>query len=420
MNAPAAVCRDRAHSGRLCAAGSRRLVIAVFLLGWLALPAHLCAATLAEAVEAAWQRSPEARPLIAQRAVQEARRDAAERLFPPSPFVQGDVASDRFLSNQGYASLGLEIGTPVWLPGEGRATARQAQAGIGELDARLAELRLAIAGLVRDAAGQVEEAALAGPPLERRAAAARDLATITEQRVRRGESPSADALLARGEALAAESALAEQRALLAQAQARFAVITGLSAVPSLAEDRTPPSLPAPDHPRLLAAHRAVDAARAALRLVEATPRDSPTVSLQGRHERTTYPERFDTRVGLVVRLPLATEARNRPRIASAQAEVTRAEAQLALLQRELEIEIRQARLAFEAAQAQVRLAEAGFRTLEQRRRQLEQAYAAGEMPLVEVIRARTAAFDADLARARARAGQDRARARLNQALGVMP
>ncbi|MBV1796382.1 TolC family protein [Siccirubricoccus sp. G192] len=400
-----------------------RILGAALALGWLATPvlsAVSHAATLAEAVEAAWQRSPEARPLAAQRAVQEARRDAAGRLFPPSPFVQGDATSDRFLSNQGFASLGLEIGTPVWLPGEGRATVRQAEAGIGELEARLGELRLAVAGLVRDAAGQVEEATLAGPPLERRAAAAGQLAAITEQRAQRGESPSADALLARGEALTAESALRDQRALLAQAQTRFAVITGLATAPSLAEDRSPPPRPVPEHPRLLAARRAVGTAQAALRLVEATPRDSPTIALQGRHEQSTYPERFDTRVGVVVRLPLATEARNRPRLAAAQAEVSRAEAQLALLQRELEIESRQARLGFEAAQAQLRLAEAGFRTLEQRRRQLEQAYAVGEMPLVEVIRARTAAFDSDLTRARARANQDRARARLNQALGVMP
>lgn len=375
---------------------------------------------MADAVEAALQRSPEGRPLAAQRTTLEARRDAAGRLFPATPFLQGDMASDRLLTDQGFTSYGFEVGTPVWLPGEGRAVVRQVQAGLVELQARLAELRLAIAGLVRDASGQVEDATLAGPPLERRATAARELAAITEQRARSGESASADALLARSEAITAESALRDQRALLAQAGARFTVITGLATAPSLAQDRTPPARPVPDHPRLLAARRAVETAQAALRLIQATPRDSPIVSLQGRHEQTIYADRFDTRVGVVVRLPLATDARNRPRIAAAQADVSRAEAQLALLQRELEIETRQARLAFEAAQAQLRLTETGFRTLDQRRRQLEQGYTAGEMPLVEVIRARTAAFDADLTRARARANQDRARARLNQALGVMP
>lgn len=396
----------------LCAAV---LVPAVF--AWSA-PAR--AATLADAVEAAWLLSPEVRPLASLRATQEARRDAAGRLFPLSPYAQGDAASDRFLTNQGFASYGFEVGTPVWLPGEGRAAARQAEAGIGELQARLAELRLAVAGLVRDSAGQVEDAALAGPPLERRAAAARQLAAITEQRAQRGESPAADALLARSEAVSAESTLRDQRAALAQAAARFSIVTGLAAAPSLASDRVPPPRPVPDHPRLLAARRAVETAQAALRLVEATPRDSPTVALQGRHELNTYRDRFDTRVGVVLRLPLATESRNRPRIAAAQAEVSRAAGQLALLERDLAIEQRQARLALEAARERRLLAEEGFRALDRRRAQLDQAYTAGEMPLVEVIRARVAAFDADLGRARARAGQDRARAFLNQALGVMP
>ncbi len=399
---------------------------AALRLAWLAVvlagaPAWLAqAASLAEAVDAAWQLSPEARPLLALRGVQEARRDMAGRLFPASPFVQGDATSDRLLSNQGFTSFGLEVGTPLWLPGEGRATARLAEAGITELGARLGELRLAIAGTVREAAGQVEEARLAAPPLERRAAAARQLAGVIDQRSRRGESPAADALLARSEALLAEAAVQDQQAILAQAGLRFSVLTGLAAAPSLALDAEPPARPPAEHPRLVAARRGLETARSGLRLAEATPRDSPIISLQGRQEQTTYAERFGTRVGVVVRLPLATEGRNLPRLAAAQAELTRAEAQLILLERALDLEARQARLAFQAAQAQLRLTEAGFGALDQRRRQLEPAYSTGEIPLVELVRARVAAFDADLGRARARAAVYRARSRLNQALGVMP
>jgi hypothetical protein len=51
---------------------------------------------------------------------------------------------------------------------------------------------------------------------------------------------------------------------------------------------------------------------------------------------------------------------------------------------------------------------------------MEAAYAAGEIPLVELVRARFGAFDADLFRARALAAQNRARSRLSQVLGAMP
>ncbi len=123
---------------------------------------------------------------------------------------------------------------------------------------------------------------------------------------------------------------------------------------------------------------------------------------------------------MIFRLPLATQSRNAPRIAATQAELSRAEARLTLLARELDIEARQARLALDGAATQRRLADAAFRALDTRRGQIERAYAAGEIPLAELVRARVSAFDADLFRARALAAQYRAAARLNQALGAMP
>ena len=175
------------------------------------------AITLSEAVEAALVRAPDVPAIIADRATQEARRDASNRLFPGTPYVQLDSTTDRFTTRRGFTTFGAEIGTPLWLPGEGRAAGRQASAGIAETDARLLALRLAVAGTVRDAVGQVEEAALAVPPQQRRAAAARQLGALVEQRARRGESPQADALLARSEGLLAEAAVQDQLALRAQA-----------------------------------------------------------------------------------------------------------------------------------------------------------------------------------------------------------
>ncbi len=392
----------------------------VILVALLLAPLAAHAVTLAESVDAAIARAPQAAPLAAERLTQEARRDAASRLFPGAPYAQADVQTDRVTGGRGFITLGAELGTPLWLPGEGRATGRQAGAGIAAVDARMGELRLTIAGLVREAVGLVEEAAFAIPPQERRNASARQLAGLTEQRTARGESPQADALLARSEALLAEAALREQQALMAQAMARFTGLTGLPTSPGLGNDRAPPTAPMPDHPALLAARRNVEAAQAALVLTRHTLRESPVIGLQTRQEQQTAREGYDSRIGVVFRLPFATDGRNLPRIAAAQAEVTRAEAALALLARELDIEIRQGRLALASAAEQRRLADAAFRALDERRGQIERAYAAGEIPLVELVRARVGAFEADAFRARARASQNRARSRLNQALGAMP
>lgn len=378
------------------------------------------AVTLSEAVEAAIARAPDAAPILADRATQQARRDASARLFPGAPYLQADAATDRLTSRRGFNSFAAEIGTPLWLPGEGSAAGRQAGAGIVEAEARLAELRLAAAGLVRDAVAMLDDAAMALPPQQRRSAAARQLAGLTEQRAARDESPQSDALLARSEALLAEAAVLDQQSQRAQAMARYTGITGLAAAPSLAGDRTPPAGPVANHPRLLAAQRGVEAARANLDFTRSSLRDSPTIAFQGRQEQSLSREGYDSQLGVIFRLPLATQSRNAPRIAATQAELSRAEARLTLLARELDIEARQARLALDGAATQRRLADAAFRALDTRRGQIERAYAAGEIPLAELVRARVSAFDADLFRARALAAQYRAAARLNQALGAMP
>lgn len=379
------------------------------------------AVTLSDAVEAAIARAPDVAPILADRATQQTRRDAAARLFPGAPYVQADAATDRFTNRRGFNSFAAEIGTPIWLPGEGRAAGRQAGAGVVEAEARLAELRLAAAGLVRDAVSLLDEAVLALPPQERRSAAARQLAFLTDQRAARGESPASDSLLARSEALLAEAAVLDQQSQGAQAMARYTGITGLAAAPSLATDRAPPPGPVPpEHPRLIAAQRGVETARAYLDFTRQSLRDSPVVAFQGRREQSLDREGYDNQLGLVFRVPLASEGRNAPRLAAAQAELTRAEARLVGLARELDIEAQQARLAMESAVTQRRLADAAFRALDTRRGQIERAYAAGEIQLAELVRARVSAFDADLRRARALAGQYRAAARLNQALGAMP
>ncbi len=424
---PGVLISPRVVTGRAGGASVLRTVQRVTLRGALVMAMLLpvlgrpaTAATLAEAVEAAWARTPEAGPIAADRTTQEARRSASSRFFPNAPYAQVDGMTDRPTTNRGFTSFGAEVGTPLWLPGEGSALGRQAGVGVAETEARMLALRLATAGVVRDAVGLIEEAALAIPPQQRRAVSARQLGALVERRAGRGESPQADALLARSEALVAEASLQDQQALLAQALARFTVLTGQSSAPGLAQDRTPPLAALPDHPRLLASQRNVELAQAGVEVARRSSRDSPVLALQGRQEQSITGERYQSRIGVLLRIPFATEARNAPRVAAAQADLTRAESQLALVQRELDIDIRQSRLALEAAGTQRRLAEANFSALNARRGQLEQAFTVGEIPLVELVRARLAAFDADLTRARTLSAQNRARSRLNQALGVMP
>jgi outer membrane protein TolC len=88
--------------------------------------------------------------------------------------------------------------------------------------------------------------------------------------------------------------------------------------------------------------------------------------------------------------------------------------------RTVEAEIRQARLVHQAATERLSIARDRVAALKGRLSNVERARKAGEISLLEFVRAQAASFEADLARATAEIQVGAARARLNQSLGVLP
>jgi hypothetical protein len=80
----------------------------------------------------------------------------------------------------------------------------------------------------------------------------------------------------------------------------------------------------------------------------------------------------------------------------------------------------QSDLAAEAAQRSQEAAARAAASLDLRRGKIERAWRAGEMPLVEVIRANAMAFDADLARDKAGTDLAASRLRARLAQGLLP
>ena len=170
---------------------------------------------------------------------------------------------------------------------------------------------------------------------------------------------------------------------------------------------------------MAAAERAVQAAQARARLVRIENRDSPQIGLQGINEKQPG-TRWDTRFGVVIHFPFATEARNAPRRAAAEEAVTQAEAQLELARRQVGAAARKAEALMLGAERAAVAARAAAADLDKRRGQIERAWRLGEMPLIEVVRANAIAFNAELARDKAGTELDAARQRVRLAGGVLP
>jgi outer membrane protein TolC len=123
-------------------------------------------------------------------------------------------------------------------------------------------------------------------------------------------------------------------------------------------------------------------------------------------------------VGL--RLPFGTDDRNRPLEASALAEVNVAEIRELRLRERLDSDIAAARDAQRSTEAQLDAETARARLLRERATLIDKSFRAGETPLPDQLRALAAAAQADSAVARQTAALGLARARLQQALGLLP
>ncbi len=383
----------------------------------LALPAG--AQTLRDAVEGAWKLNPEVRSLEAQRAVATARRGAGEALVPAAPAVTLRHTSDYLNRNIGRREYEAELGVPLWLPGRGTATVRAADALLARTDAEIAARQLAVAGEVRTAQWQVALAERRAELARQRLKVARQLEADTRRTARAGETSEADHQLARAEALSVATDLHDEELALEEARQAFRTLTGM-APPKAAPEPDIGEPPLDRHPSLLAAQLGVRSAQAQRQLVDMTTRDSPEVGLMARRERDSREERYDTVFGVSVRIPFAVEAVNAPKRAEAATEVVRSEAEQANAARTVESDIRQARLAHQAASERLSIARDRAAALRARLSNIERARRAGEISLVEHVRAQEAAFEADLARATAEVQVGAARARMNQSLGVLP
>jgi len=386
-----------------------------------------------DAVAAAWARLPQRQDLTAQGASAAARYAAGGAFLPNAPYAIGTYFNDKAVgSNYNYITSQAEVGTPIWLPGQGRATQATAQADGAAVLAAVEAAHLALAAQVLDLAAQATVAANARDVAARRLATARSLAADLARQFRVGEASQSDSLAASADAANAALTLSGAEAQLAAAQSALAVVVGSPAVPRLDAprldaprlDTSGPALaaspnPAAAHPRIAAAARAVEAAQAASRLARIESRDSPEVGLQGINEKQPG-TKWDTRFGVTFRLPFATEARNAPRRAAAEQAVTQATVQLTLAQREVQSGIQQAQAMLAGAERGSAASVRAAAELEKRRGQIERAWRVGEMPLIEVVRSNALAFDAEYARDKARTDLAAARLRLRLAEGALP
>ncbi len=388
---------------------------------WLALAAGSAdAQNLREAVERAWERQPAAQAQSYRWAELAARTKAANAWLPSPPSIGLSERSDRFNRNGGAREVEAELSVPLWLPGQ-----RQRESALAGAEQDLQRdaqdsARWKLAGEVREAYWQARAAEADRAAALRRLDDAVALAGDVERRFKAGDLARTDFNQAKGAEHAARSAASEAEVRVARALLGFTAITGLESLPAGEESLAANPPPLPEHPALRQLDRVAGVADARLRLATDTRRDNPEFTMAYRRERSSNNETYSGSVSFGIRIPLATDARNEPKIAAANAEFIEARTAHSRLKDQLQADLLASQRELQQAQGALALAQERQRLAAETERLLSKAFSLGEIDLATRLRtaAERYAADADAVRSRLEAG--RAISRLNQAFGVLP
>lgn len=381
----------------------------------------LYAQTLAQALDQAWARAPQAGAFAARDAEAQAGSEVASGLLAAPASVSVSTLNDRLVSGQGLQEWEVELTLALWLPGQRSAREAQAQSAVAELAARRRALRLQLAGELRQAWWSLAGARVAVSLADQRAETAAALESDVQRRVKVGELARVDANLATGERLAARAAQLDAGRALRAAEQVWRELTG-SAPPAALAPEAPaaPSQPADDHPALAAALAASRAAQTRLGVADATRRAAPELALRYFRDRPTFNDQPSHAVGVKLTVPFSSEPLARRESAGLQAELAQADGELEQARRKLALDAEAARLDLDAARRQIELARERCALGADTLRLAQKSFALGESGLPALLLARAAAYEAEALLGQGEIAADAAQSRLNQALGVLP
>ena len=375
---------------------------------------------LREALDKAWARNAEANTLEARQAEIAAQRTAASSLFPDAPALELSNRSDRYTDNRGQEELEAGVSLPLWLPGQQTARAEEVVAAEANLNQAMQALRLKLAGEVREALWATALAESQVVVVEHHLETTRKLEDDVERRVAAGDLAQTDLNLAQNDTLIVQAALLEAETRLFQVGQSYSILVGAPPIAAEQEDVQLAPTTLDDHPRLMAARSAIAYAQAQLHVANAARRDSPELTLSTRRERRDDADPYDQSIGIALRLPFATEARNRPLTASAETTLTQTQVQYEQMRRQLEVEIKQTEQGFQAAQQALTISATQQRLTAENGVLLQKSFDFGELSLVLLLQAKNAAFTAEQAYTQQKITLALSKARLNQARGILP
>ena len=377
--------------------------------------------TLPEVIEKAYLRSPRQHVLNAGQTVAQARATHANSLLPAPPAISFRHQNDTIGSNRNLSEWEAGVELPVWMPGQRSArasVAREAEAGLAT---SRQELKLELAGQVREAVWDLTMTTSNAALAEDRLNTAQSLQSDVEKRWKAGELAKTDVMLAQNETLQARTALLRAQAEVKHAEHRYWMLTGLKEFPAVLEERpVDRSEIDDDHPALAEMAARIQLARNERDLVQVERRENPQITINARHDRGAFDNQFNSSLGLAVRIPLDAQVRAAPLVAGAEMNLAQAMNERDQRLITLQASLHESEHNLEVTRAELDIVENQHKLAQENLRLAKKAFDLGEFDLVTLLRARAMAQEAERSLSSRRIQLQWNIARHHQALGVLP
>jgi outer membrane protein TolC len=379
------------------------------------------APNLAETIQAAVDRNPRVNLPAARMQLGQGYEKQAGSWLGNSPSASLLYKSDEIGSQLGYREMEAALALPMWHPGQRKALQAvseniRAQAGSDE---RL--LYWEVSSQVFEYAWMLKLAEQESAQAKTQWESAQALEDDIHKRMKAGELPRTDALMAEQESASRHSKY--EQALLAEAKARSAwkSYTGLDELPAdLLALKAHDPVSVDQHPTLKNSELAVQTARSMSQSEQKKSKGNPLVTLYAKRDRGTETDPWDNSMGVQLSLPFSTGTHSAGQIAEAEMKVTEAEVQKAEVQRKLALLQEQSRQELDSTKTTLALAEDQNRIAQSRLGLTQRAFELGETGLFLLLQARNEAAQAASYLERSRVAYHQAISRYNLSLGVIP
>ncbi|MBF0860337.1 TolC family protein [Gluconobacter sp. LMG 31484] len=358
------------------------------------------AETLHDAIHLAWQADPRLSSFHTDAFAARKEAKAARAWFPDSPTITGEYLDDHFIGSKvGYTTYQGGINFPLWLPGQSRAIANEALGNqeVADANTQVEKLVTAVRIVTLTSEATLQQETIRN--LRHADSLLGNIAHVTEVAYQNGELSGSDneAIVAEKETL--EGRISDAVQSLDGIKADLEALTGHEDIPDLLSlsghilDGRNMALNVERDPRVRLAEAIRSVSKSSYEVARHSKIPNPRLGVMvSRQEQ--YQSPWDTQVGVQIQIPLPSAARNTPMEMKAVRAMAAADRDAILARRKVQTEYRQVHTRFRSSLTILQHSEATNIALQKRANDLENAWKVGEVPVIEYLRARRSALEA--------------------------